>query len=78
MQRVPPSRAAAIVYMLEHFLNHDPSELSARAAGDAASSDAAARLPIGVTGARPLGAKRSGRVLRQIEHDDRDEALRVR
>jgi len=23
-QRVPPSRAAAIVYMLEDFLDHDP------------------------------------------------------
>jgi len=28
-QRVPPSRAAAIVYMLEHFLEHDPPELGA-------------------------------------------------
>jgi hypothetical protein len=23
-QRVPPSRSAAIVHMLEHFLEHDP------------------------------------------------------
>ena len=28
-QRVPPSRSAAIVYMLEHFLEHDPPEPSA-------------------------------------------------
>jgi hypothetical protein len=28
-QRVSPSRSAAIVYMLEHFLEHDPPELSA-------------------------------------------------
>jgi hypothetical protein len=28
-QRVPPSRSAAIVYMLEHFLEHDPPELGA-------------------------------------------------
>jgi hypothetical protein len=28
-QRVPPSRTAAIVYMLEHFLEHDPPELNA-------------------------------------------------
>jgi hypothetical protein len=27
-QRVPPSRSAAIVYMLEHFLVHDRSERS--------------------------------------------------
>ena len=25
-QRVPPSRSAALVYMLEHFLEHDSSE----------------------------------------------------
>jgi hypothetical protein len=28
-QRVPPSRTAAIVYMLEHFLEHEPPELDA-------------------------------------------------
>ena len=28
-QRVPPSRSAAIVYMLDQFLDHDPSELNA-------------------------------------------------
>ena len=28
-QRVPPSRTAAIVYMLEQFLEHDPPELNA-------------------------------------------------
>jgi hypothetical protein len=28
-QRVPPSRAAAIVYMLDQFLEHDPPELNA-------------------------------------------------
>ena len=28
-QRVSPSRAAAIVYMLEHFLEHDLPELNA-------------------------------------------------
>ena len=28
-QRVPPSRSAAIVYMLEHFLEHDPPRLNA-------------------------------------------------
>jgi hypothetical protein len=28
-QRVPPSRSAAVVYMLEHFLEHDPPELNA-------------------------------------------------
>ena len=27
-QRVPPSRTAAIVYMLEHFLEHDLPELN--------------------------------------------------
>ena len=27
-QRVPPSRSAAIVYMLEEFLKNDPPELS--------------------------------------------------
>jgi hypothetical protein len=27
-QRVPPSRSAAIVYMLEHFLEHDAPELN--------------------------------------------------
>ena len=29
-QRVPPSRAAAIVYMLDQFLKHDPPELKVR------------------------------------------------
>jgi hypothetical protein len=28
-QRVPPNRSAAIVYMLEHFLEHDLPELNA-------------------------------------------------
>jgi hypothetical protein len=28
-QRVPPSRSAAVVYMLDHFLEHDPPELNA-------------------------------------------------
>jgi len=28
-QRVLPSRSAAIVYMLEHFLEHDPPESAA-------------------------------------------------
>ena len=28
-QRVPSSRTAAIVYMIEQFLEHDPPELSA-------------------------------------------------
>ena len=27
-QRVPPSRSAAVVYMLEHFLEHDAPEFS--------------------------------------------------
>jgi hypothetical protein len=28
-QRVPPSRSAALVYMLDQFLEHDPPELNA-------------------------------------------------
>jgi hypothetical protein len=28
-QRVPPSRSAAVVYMLDHFLDHDLPELNA-------------------------------------------------
>jgi hypothetical protein len=28
-QRVPPSRSAAVVYMLDQFLEHDPPELTA-------------------------------------------------
>jgi hypothetical protein len=28
-QRVPPSRSAAVVYMLDQFLEHDPPELNA-------------------------------------------------
>ena len=28
-QRLPPSRTAAIVYMLDQFLEHDPPELNA-------------------------------------------------
>ena len=28
-QRVPPSRSAAVVYMLEHFLKHDVPEFGA-------------------------------------------------
>ena len=30
-QRVPPSRSAAIVYMLDEFLKHDPPEFNATA-----------------------------------------------
>ena len=29
-QRVPPSRSAAVVYMLDHFLEHDYPELKRR------------------------------------------------
>jgi len=34
-QRVPPSRSAAVVYMLEHFLRHDRPGLNVRATGGA-------------------------------------------
>ena len=30
-QRVPPSRSAAIVYMLDEFLEHDPPRIGATA-----------------------------------------------
>jgi hypothetical protein len=29
-QRVPPSRSAAVVYMLDHFLDYDPAESKVR------------------------------------------------
>jgi hypothetical protein len=45
-QRVPPSRSAAVVYMLDHFLEHDPPEtlLAASLAADAEPAPAKRRV----------------------------------